>query len=122
MNELEKVYSKHPVLLGLIIFFLISLLLNLITFPFLRGYINDMFHVYTVIVPYEIFIIKIGNYGAYLISIIILMAIVVDSIVGMIISSIINKFTHSFKMYKIWMGIFIFVHFFIICFQFLLLV
>lgn len=122
MSKTEEIYSKHPVLLGLITFFLISLFLNIITYPFLKGYVNDMFHVYTVIIPYDKFVIKSGNYGPHVTFVTISMAIIVDSIVGMIISSIINKFTHTFKMYKVWMGIFVFVHFFIICFQFLLLI
>ncbi len=109
--------SKRPVLFGGLVFLLLSLLFNVLEVLFIKSaHINDIIHVFPTIFIYEP-IINIFNLGKLNQIYFIPLAVIIDFLIGLIISFIFTKFKYIKNNLLISLIIAFLIYWFIITFQ-----
>lgn len=119
MYKIQKSVKNKPILLGGIVFILLSLIGNIMSILFMdMAHIYDVIHIFPTILIYEPIIHMVGG---IVISefIFIPLALIIDFIIGMILGVVLNKFTKTEKSYLIGLIIIFLVYWIVVTYQWL---
>ena len=114
--------SKRPLLFGGLIFLLLSLLFNILEVLFIKSaHINDIIHVFPIILVYEPIINALGGFKLNQICYVPL-AVIIDFLIGIVLSFILIKFKYTKKNFLIGLIVIFLIYWFIITFQWIPLI